>query len=99
MCLSVLFPFIRTGMTNEYAENERVFGRWQPRMLETHECATAFAQLLARPTGETDLGCSSSSSTRSTRATLTGSDFSGNRVRLDVTEHDLDWSQHGALEY
>ena len=55
-CLSVLFPFIRTGMTSEYAENERVYGRWQPRMLETHECAEAFAQLLSQPATETDLG-------------------------------------------
>jgi NAD(P)-dependent dehydrogenase (short-subunit alcohol dehydrogenase family) len=27
---SVMYPFVRTGMTNEYAENPKVFGRWQP---------------------------------------------------------------------
>ena len=54
--LSVLFPFVRTGMTDAYAENEKVFGRWQPRMLETHECAQAFAQLMARPVEETNSG-------------------------------------------
>lgn len=53
---SVLFPFVRTGMTDEYAENEKVFGRWQPRMLETYEAAQAFLQLLARPQTETNLG-------------------------------------------
>jgi hypothetical protein len=36
-------------MTNEYAENPKVFGRWQPRMLETYEAAEAFMQLLAQP--------------------------------------------------
>ena len=53
---SVLFPFIRTGMTDEYAGNEKVYGRWQPRMLEPFEAAKAFLQLLQRPTEETNLG-------------------------------------------
>jgi NAD(P)-dependent dehydrogenase (short-subunit alcohol dehydrogenase family) len=53
---SVLLPFVRTGMTDDYAENPKVFGRWQPRMLETHEAAGALLQLLARPTGETSSG-------------------------------------------
>jgi len=53
---SVLFPFVRTGMTNEYADNDQVFGRWQPRMLETHECAEAFTKLMSRPADETDVG-------------------------------------------
>lgn len=50
---SLLFPFVRTGMTGEYAENPKVFGRWQPRMLETHEAAKAFLQVLSRPVDET----------------------------------------------
>src|SRR5712671_4497042 len=33
----VLPPFIRTGMTDEFAENPQVFGRWQSRMLDTDE--------------------------------------------------------------
>jgi NAD(P)-dependent dehydrogenase (short-subunit alcohol dehydrogenase family) len=45
---SILLPFVRTGMTGEYADNEKVFGRWQPRMLETHEAAEAFLRLLAQ---------------------------------------------------
>lgn len=50
---SLLFPFVRTGMTDEYASNPKVFGRWQPRMLETHEAAQAFLQLLAQDTDAT----------------------------------------------
>lgn len=53
---SVMYPFVRTGMTNEYAENPKVFGRWQPRMLETYEAAEAFMQLLALPAEETNQG-------------------------------------------
>lgn len=49
---SVLFPFVRTSMTDEYSENPKVFGRWQPRMLETHEAARCFLQALARPRDE-----------------------------------------------
>jgi len=51
---SVLYPFVRTDMTGEYADNPRVFGRWQPRMLETHEAAEAFLQALAQPAESTD---------------------------------------------
>jgi 3-oxoacyl-[acyl-carrier protein] reductase len=52
----VLPPFIRTGMTEEYTDDPAVFGRWQSRMLETHEAAKALMQLLARPAIELDLG-------------------------------------------
>ncbi len=53
---SVLYPFVRTGMTGEYAENPKVFGRWQPRMLETHEAAEAFLQVLAQDPQSTNGG-------------------------------------------
>ncbi len=53
---SVLYPFVRTGMTNEYAENPKVFGRWQPRMLETFEAAEGFMQLLSQPSEATNQG-------------------------------------------
>lgn len=53
---SVLYPFVRTGMTDEYAANARVFGRWQPRMLETDEAAEAFLRLLALPVARTNGG-------------------------------------------
>jgi NAD(P)-dependent dehydrogenase (short-subunit alcohol dehydrogenase family) len=52
--VSLCYPFVRTGMTEAYASNPKVFGRWQPRMLETHEAARATLQLLARPAGELD---------------------------------------------
>ena len=52
----VLFPFIRTGMTSEYADNPKVFGRWQPRMLELNECAESFIQLLSLPAEQTNDG-------------------------------------------
>jgi NAD(P)-dependent dehydrogenase (short-subunit alcohol dehydrogenase family) len=51
---SVAYPFVRTGMTEAYAGNPKVFGRWQPRMLETDEAASALLQLLSRPLPETD---------------------------------------------
>src|SRR5688572_12580572 len=53
---SVLYPFVRTGMTGEYAENPKVFGRWQPRMLETYEAAEAFLQVLAQDPPTTNGG-------------------------------------------
>jgi NAD(P)-dependent dehydrogenase (short-subunit alcohol dehydrogenase family) len=53
---SVCYPFIRTGMTDEYADNPRVFGRWQPRMLEPYEAAERFLELLARPAEQTGGG-------------------------------------------
>jgi len=53
---SVCYPFVRTGMTDEYADNPKVFGRWQPRMLETYEAAQLFMELLSKPVEETDGG-------------------------------------------
>ena len=53
---SLLLPFVRTSMTEEYSENERVFGRWQPRMLETHEAAAAVTQLLSQSPESLDQG-------------------------------------------
>jgi NAD(P)-dependent dehydrogenase (short-subunit alcohol dehydrogenase family) len=50
----ILLPFVRTGMTDEYANNPRVFGRWQPRMLEPSEAAEAFMRLLSRPQSDLD---------------------------------------------
>jgi hypothetical protein len=43
-------------MTDEYANNPRVFGRWQPRMLEPNEAAESFMRLLSRPQAELDQG-------------------------------------------
>ena len=46
---SVCYPFVVTGMTEALKDNPRVFGRWQPRMLETEEASEALLRLLARP--------------------------------------------------
>ncbi|MGF1600340.1 MAG: SDR family NAD(P)-dependent oxidoreductase [Acidimicrobiales bacterium] len=99
-CLTVLFPFIRTGMTSEYAENERVYGRWQPRMLETHECAEAFAQLLSQPTESTDMGMFELlAEADDGDGDGDGIRVSWKRVRLDVREEPLDWSEAAPLRY
>jgi NAD(P)-dependent dehydrogenase (short-subunit alcohol dehydrogenase family) len=46
---SVGYPFVRTAMTSAYVDNAKVFGRWQPRMLEPEEAAAALYQLIGRP--------------------------------------------------
>jgi hypothetical protein len=43
-------------MTQEYADNPKVFGRWQPRMLEPFEAAHGVTQLLGRDADSLDLG-------------------------------------------
>lgn len=107
-CLSVLFPFIRTGMTSDYAENEKVYGRWQPRMLETHECAEAFAQLLSQPNQDLDLGMfellvdpdsDSDSGSGSGASSDTPVAVTWKQVRLDVAEEELGWSAGSPLRY
>jgi len=92
---SILLPFVRTGMTGEYAENPKVFGRWQPRMLETHEVAQAFLHLLARPQKELDQGLFEllvEGSVEKVRV-------SWKQVALDLREETLDWSETHALEF
>jgi len=94
--LSVLFPFIRTGMTDGYADNPRVFGRWQPRMLETHEAAEAFLQLLARPATETDQGAYELLvDGRGDEAV----EVTWKQVHFDVREEPLPWSSGDPLQY
>jgi NAD(P)-dependent dehydrogenase (short-subunit alcohol dehydrogenase family) len=91
---SVLYPFVRTGMTDEYADNAKVFGRWQPRMLETHEAACAFLQLLARPTGDTanamfELMVEGGAADAAEVARVS---MRWKQVLLDPAELDLPWS-------
>ena len=100
-CLTVLFPFVRTGMTSDYADNEKVYGRWQPRMLETYECAEAFAQLLSQPQEETDLGMfellvDAADPTDGPTGTIT---VTWKQVHLNVVEDDLPWSVEAPLRY
>lgn len=83
---SVLYPFVRTGMTNEFAENAKVFGRWQPRMLETHEAAAGFMQLLARPVSETNLGMFEAMVEPEPAKGERGVKFTWQEVKLNVEE-------------
>ena len=53
---SLMLPFIKTNMTEEYADNPKVFGRWQPRMLETNEVASSITDLLDKKREELHLG-------------------------------------------
>ena len=55
-CTCLMLPFVRTGMTEEYANKPIVFERWQPRMLERFEAARAVTRLLGQPANELDLG-------------------------------------------
>jgi NAD(P)-dependent dehydrogenase (short-subunit alcohol dehydrogenase family) len=92
---SILLPFVRTSMTDEYAANPKVFGRWQPRMLETHEAATAFMQLLARSKEELDQGMFEllvTGSVDNVRVTW-------KKVHLDLREEQLAWSESQALQF
>lgn len=82
----VLLPFVHTGMTEDYADNEKVFGRWQPRMLKTHECAEAVAGLLTRDAKSLDQGLF--------QLTVTGDDPESldtrwEQVHLDVRREPL----------
>jgi len=94
---SVMFPFVRTDMTDEYASNERVFGRWQPRMLETYECAEAFAQLMSRSNDEINKGMF--------ELMVDEGDADGEikvtwrQVKFDIDEAELDWSRGSPLTY
>ena len=83
----IIFPFIRTGLTEAYADNPKVFGRWQSRMLETHEAAQSMAQLLMRPADELNLG--------NFKLNVNGEpddiSMDWSKVRLEVEEDKLDW--------
>ena len=92
---SILLPFVRTGMTDEYADNPKVFGRWQPRMLETHEAAEAFLQLLSRPADELDQGLFELLAEGSEQDVR----VSWKKVHLDQREETLDWSESQALQF
>ncbi|HKV54614.1 MAG TPA: hypothetical protein VJN94_08200, partial [Candidatus Binataceae bacterium] len=84
----ILLPFVRTGMTGEYADNPKVFGRWQPRMLEIDEAARAFMQLLARPETELDQGMFELMA----EGTADNLAVSWKKVNLEIREEMLDWS-------
>ena len=75
-------------MTDEYATDPRVFGRWQPRMLETDEAAKAFMRLLSRPPAELDQGMFA----LMVKGTADDVDVLWKKVTVDQREEALDWS-------
>lgn len=81
----LMLPFIRTGMTEEYADNPKVFGRWQPRMLETHEAAGAVAELLSKPRDALNLG----NFKLGVSGTAEAVDLSWSKIELEVKESAL----------
>ncbi len=97
-CFSLMFPFIRTGMTDEYAENERVFGRWQKRMLEPSEMAEAFMALLNRPSEETDDGMFELmvDEVEDDDAAI---DVTWKQVTFNIAEDSLGWSSEAPLRF
>ena len=52
----LMLPFVHTGMTEAYADNPKVFDRWQPRMLEPFAAAHVVTQLLGRAPKDLNLG-------------------------------------------
>ncbi len=91
----ILLPFIRTSMTDQYAGNPKVFGRWQPRMLEPNEAAEALLQLLARPQAELDKGLFELMAD----GTPDEVDVIWKKVGLEVREEAMAWSRGGSLQF
>ena len=81
----LMLPFIRTGMTEEYAENPKVFGRWQPRMLETYEAAEAVSNLLDSGSDALDLG----NFKLNVGGTTDDIELSWSKIDLEVSESPL----------
>jgi NAD(P)-dependent dehydrogenase (short-subunit alcohol dehydrogenase family) len=91
----ILLPFVRTSMTDQYADNPKVFGRWQPRMLEPNEAAKAFMQLLGRPQADLDKGLFE----LMVEGAPDNVDVTWKRVQLDVREEAVEWSRGGSLQF
>ncbi|WP_428122463.1 SDR family NAD(P)-dependent oxidoreductase [Candidatus Poriferisodalis sp.] len=98
-CFTLLLPFVRTGMTNEYADNERVFGRWQSRMLEPCEMAEAFMALLARPASETDGAMYELIVNAAESDAAAGIELIWNRLSVNLDEQPVDWSVESPLRF
>jgi len=84
----LMLPFVRTGMTEEYADNAKVFGRWQPRMLEPFEAAHAVTQLLSRPAEELNLG----NFKLAVEGTVERVSLKWSQIKLEVNDEALGWS-------
>ena len=90
---SLMLPFIRTGMTEEYAHNPKVFGRWQTRMLEPNEAAQGVAQLLSRPAAELNLGNFKLRPIGPAEALK----LTWSKVNIEVSDEALDWSESAPI--
>jgi NAD(P)-dependent dehydrogenase (short-subunit alcohol dehydrogenase family) len=82
----LMLPFVRTGMTEEYADNPKVFGRWQPRMLEPFEAAHGVTQLLGRPAEELNLG----NYKLGVSGTAEAIELKWTEIKIEVEEKELD---------
>ncbi len=91
----LMLPFVRTGMTQEYADNPKVFGRWQPRMLEPFEAAHSVTQLLSRPADELNLG----NFKLGVEGTEQEVKLTWSKVNLERRDEDLSWSKETPLTY
>lgn len=90
---SVAYPFVRTSMTEAFAENAKVFGRWQPRMLESHEAAQALLQLLGRPAADLNERAFRLDVAAAERGVRLG----WSEVRVKVETEALQWSEEAPL--
>jgi len=90
---SLMLPFIRTGMTEEYADNPKVFGRWQSRMLEPHEAARGVSQLLSRPPNELNLGHFKLKPS----GNPDGLKLNWSKVNIEVHDEALSWSNDSPI--
>jgi len=91
----LMLPFVRTGMTEEYADNPKVYGRWQPRMLEPFEAAHSVTQLLTRPADELNLG----NFKLGVDGTPQEVHLTWTQVKLERTDEPLAWSTDVPLTY
>ncbi len=92
---SIMLPFIRTVMNEEYADNQKVVGRWQPLMLEPYEAANAVTQLLTRPGDELNLN--------NYKLGVEGSAeemaLKWSQIKLQVQDDSLGWSSEAPIVY
>ncbi len=82
----LMLPFVRTGMTEAYADNPKVFGRWQPRMLEPFEAAHGVTQLLGRAPAELNLG----NYKLGVGGTAEAIELKWTEIKIEINETDLE---------
>ncbi len=96
---SVGYPFVRTTMTEAYSDNSKVFGRWQPRMLEANEAAAALFQLLGRPKAELGERFFQLEVAAAPEAGEGGVRLAWAEVRIETSTAPLAWSQESGLVF